>query len=89
MSDIELDKVQQFNNERDAALRSLDKETILAHYEKWGGSEIETLRSLSEKGFWGGMHRARVNIRSLTREEREFSLKWLQDNGFKGDHIED
>ncbi len=69
-------RVAQYVRERDEALLALDEAMIKAFAKRWG------LRfELSWLGFWGGVHKARANITTFPRAEREKSLAWLAAHG--------
>lgn len=62
--------------ERDQALRSLDREQITAYLRHYNLA-IPT----DEWVFWAGVHKAILCLPSATREERIRSLRWLIDHG--------
>lgn len=68
---------KQFIKERDEALLSLDKEKIIAFYEKWG-----VPYSKSDKVFWGTVYKCIYHIQSATYKQRVDAKIWLINNGF-------
>lgn len=64
--------------DRDEALGSLDEAKIRAYAAKYGEAA-----SMSDDPlvFWGGVHFARTNIRTLPMEQRTLSKRWLRDHG--------
>ena len=75
-----------FIKERDAMLLSMDKQTVLDFMRKWNDpDEVAKAESLSERGFWAGVHKARAGTTSLPMSERIKSKFWLRQNGFKVD----
>lgn len=70
--------IDNFIKERNEALLSLDKKNIIAYCKKYG---VEV--TSDEKIFWAGIHKAILQIKSITPEQRERSEKWLQEHGFK------
>jgi hypothetical protein len=67
-----------FVGERNAALRSLDRNKIEAYARKYGINLPK-----DEIVFWAGIHKARLQITSFTEEEREVSRRWLKEHGFR------
>jgi hypothetical protein len=72
------DMVKQFVAERDVALLSLDEQIIRTHNQKWG---VQTPSNLNV--FWISIHKARTACRSLPREARMLSKKWLNARGYQ------
>lgn len=70
--------IHEFVKERDEALLSLDKERILKFTRKYG-VQLPT----TDKGFWGGVHKAILHLESATDEQKEYSKQWLLQNNFK------
>jgi hypothetical protein len=71
----------QYRAERDAVLRSLDVEQLIAHFIKWK-------RPVPHE--WGGpnvalavMHRARLALPSFTYAEKLSSAQWLVAHHYK------
>lgn len=72
-----LDKTRQ---ERNAALLSMDRETIIAWAEKTGGMPPAILKD--EELFWVGVHKVRTLLSDLPAEARRESKTWLEDRGY-------
>jgi hypothetical protein len=70
-----------FIQDRDDALRSLDKDTILAYMKKYN---IDWIPS-TEEVFWAGIHKSRLAINSFSKEEKKISMDWLTKHGYKHD----
>jgi len=71
-------EIQQFVADRNAALSSLDEQAIRAFGKKWGARLPPDAPT-----FWAGVHKARLEIVSLSEEAKEISRTWLRENGFK------
>ena len=71
--------MQKFIKERDEALLSLNKEKIMSYMKKYNIDATPTNDSV----FWSGIHKAIISLRSATKEQKNKSLKWLKENGFK------
>jgi len=69
---------RSFVSERNAALRSLDKEKILAYAKKY---QIELPRE--EEIFWAAVHKARLEITAMESAEKEVSRQWLKEHGYE------
>lgn len=67
--------MKTFVAERDAALLSMDKDTLLAYGNKWGVDW--KLVPGEEQWFWASVHMARTGAKSLPMEARIESKKWL------------
>lgn len=59
--------------ERDAAMLSMDEQTIRAYYRKYNGQEAPANMDV----FWRMVHKARTAIRTFPMEERQLSKRWL------------
>jgi hypothetical protein len=59
--------------ERDAAMLSMDEQTIRAYYRKYNGREAPTDMEV----FWRMVHKARTAIRTFPMQERQRSKRWL------------
>lgn len=70
--------MKKFIKERNEALLSLDKQKILAYFDKY---EIERIEG--EELFWLTIHKSILGIEGITKEQRERSVKWLTDRGYK------
>jgi hypothetical protein len=68
--------LEAFVRERDTALRSLDREQILAYLRRYN-----LAMPTDEWVFWAGVHKAILCLSTATREERQRSLRWLFDHG--------
>lgn len=66
-------------DERDEALRSLDKAKIMAYARKYNVQLPD-----DEMIFWAEIHKARTCITTFTAEEKKLSYDWLIQHGFKG-----
>lgn len=74
-------RVRQSIKERDEALKSLDKDKIIAYCKKYSVRLPED----NENVFWAAVHKARLQILASTPEERAYSLEWLLGHGFSAD----
>jgi hypothetical protein len=66
-------RMKQFVKERDHALLSMDKPTLLAYFAKWSDKQPP----VDEKVFWASVHMARTGAQSLPMFERAASKRWL------------
>jgi hypothetical protein len=66
-----------FVRDRNAALLSLDTETICAFAKKYGAA----LPPSSDPVFWFAVHKARTGARSLPEAARRESIAWLKERG--------
>lgn len=71
------DKIAEFVKERDAALRSMDLDTLLSFCLAY---EINIPDD--KNVFLAGMHKARLGIIAFSETEKEVSRQWLLANGF-------
>ncbi len=80
----ELDKqIAEYCDERDAMLRSLDIKEFNKFYKKY--------KFLTPKGGWADpvlvplimMHKIRLQITSMTEEEKKVSREWLLSRGYQ------
>jgi hypothetical protein len=80
-----LTEMQQFLADREAALRSLDKPTILAYFRRWGETAMadRAERAADDTTFWAGIHRARLSLACFTEDEQRISREWLVAHGFQ------
>lgn len=75
--------------DREAALRSLDKLTLLAYYRKYGEHKIAERweqaapDSRIDRTTWAGIHKARLTLDCFTEAEKNLSRMWLWNHGFK------
>lgn len=76
---IEMDKkiVEDFVKERNEALLSLDKEKIIAFMGNWAVDVPQ-----NDLVFWAMVHKAIVNLREATKEQKDKSFAWLLEIGF-------
>jgi len=73
-----MDNLDEFLADREAALLSMDEETIMAYVQKYDVYLPE------DKGvFWASVHMARVVLRPLPMFERAASKRWLIENGLE------
>ena len=72
------ERYAQFEEERDAALLSLDRVMIKAYAAKYNVKLPD-----NELDFWAGIHKARIQIDDFSDEVKEVSRQWLQENGYK------
>jgi hypothetical protein len=70
---------KRFVRERDAALKSLSVDRILAVYAKYGSPQPAPEREIIEIA----MHKARLVVTSMTDEERRLSRDWLLQRGYQ------
>lgn len=75
----QLQTLEQFMEDRDAALLSLNKDKIVSYGRRWG---VRFPSSSSEKAFWAKVHKARICLAYFPESERELSRNWLKNNGF-------
>lgn len=68
--------IRKFVQERNEALGSLDEGKIKAYMKKYGCDDIP------EPYFWPSIHKARLQIGSLSEEEKEISREWLMEHGY-------
>lgn len=74
------DELQQFLNERNEALLSLDEAKIRAYMDKWSGPDYP-LNKASPEVFWRAVHKAITGCISLPLEFRMKSKAWLDERG--------
>lgn len=72
--------IEQFKKDRDGALRSLNKQQIIAYCRKYGAHYPE-----NDLVFWAAVHKARIAIKNFSETEKAVSRKWLLRHGFKSD----
>lgn len=68
-------EIEQFVEERNEALFSLDKQTILKFARKYN-----VPFPTSEKGFWGGVYKAILGINDTPEDIQKITKKWLKEN---------
>lgn len=73
------DQIKAFVAARNAALMSLDEQTIRAFFRKWNGRDLPT----NEFTFWGSVHKAITGATDLPIELRRKSKAWLDSNGLR------
>lgn len=77
---------KEYNIERDAILRSLDVDAAIALMvkanSKHGALEVLTF---SRKSILAGLHKARLQTKTISLEEKATSMAWLAANGFNFD----
>ncbi len=69
---------KQFVKDRDSAMRSLDETKILEYCRKYG-----VPIPANETLFWCGIHKARIQLNSITEDEKQISRQWLNEHGFQ------
>jgi hypothetical protein len=74
------DEIKKFVSERNAALQSLDEQTIRAFFRKWTGREMT---DADPNVFWGAIHKAITGATDLPIELRRKSKAWLDAHGLK------
>lgn len=74
-----MSNIKDFVKDRDEALLSLDKEKIIKFSKKYG---IPYTTS-NETVFWAGIHKAIIQLKSATNEQKLNSVNWLTEHGFK------
>lgn len=74
--------INNFVSDRDDALLSLDEEKIRSFMMKYKIGEPK-----NDLEFWAGVHKAIVNIKSATDEQKERSRCWLVEHGFESDIV--
>ncbi len=74
------EKMKQFVKDRNKAILSLDKDKIMKYITKY--NKDASIPS-EEIVFWAGVHKAILGIISATEEQKEYSRKWLRENGFR------
>lgn len=70
-----MDTIRKCVQERNEALGSLDEAKIKAYMKKYGCD-------IPEPYFWPSIHKARLQIGSLSEEEKELSRTWLIEHGY-------
>ena len=70
---------EQFRADKLEALRSLDREKILAYSRKY---KAGLHKASTEDVFWAAVHKARVGTSGMTPAEIYTSIKWLRHHGF-------
>ena len=74
------DDIKKFVSERNAALQSLDEQTIRAFFRKWNGREMT---DADPNVFWGAIHKAITGATDLPIELRRKSKSWLDAHGLR------
>ena len=70
-------ELTRFIQGRNQVLLELDEKAIRAYYAEWGvPCPTEALV------FWAGVHKARVQIKAMPKEEKAASIAWLAEHGF-------
>ncbi len=83
------ERIAAYTRERDAVLLDPDLNRLRAHLAKWG--RPDALRA-SDEVMRAAWHKGRSGARSLPREERRKSARWLEEKGmshFAGDGVEE
>lgn len=70
--------IEEFAQERNEALLSLDKKKIKSHMKKY---QVR-FEPENETVFWAGVHKAIIGINSATSEQKQKSRDWLIAHGF-------
>lgn len=74
---LNADYIERYVKERDKLLHNIDVKKYKRFCKKWGiphsNNDLVCLAS---------MHKARLGVTSMTKEEVEASKKWLTENGF-------
>lgn len=79
---MKTDDINQFIQERNAALLSLDEAKIRAYMEKYSGPDYP-LNKATPEVFWRAVHKAITGCPSLPWEFRMKSKAWLDERGSK------
>lgn len=74
-----MNMMEEFIEDRNEALLSLNKEHLLAFMRKW---EISFPCS-TESVWWAAVHKARLSVPSFSEEVKEISRNWLLTHEFK------
>lgn len=75
-----LDLILQFTKERDEAVLTLDKDTIISFCQKY-----QVPIPKKELSFWAGIHKTICQIPSASPEQKKMSEAWLIEHGFNID----
>lgn len=70
--------VQEYQTDLATALRSFDKEELIAFFTKY---KMPT--PSNDQTFWARVHKMRLGSPEFTEEEKQFSRAWLSSHGFK------
>jgi hypothetical protein len=76
---------EQFVADRDKALLSLNRATILAYLRKYDPAAAKRQAKVSKEVFWGGVHKARTAATSLPMTARTSSKVWLAMRGLRSE----
>jgi hypothetical protein len=68
--------LEQYQSELAEVLRAFDKDEILAFFQK---HNIPT--PSSDEVFWSAVHKMRMALPGMTKEEKAFSKEWLRSYG--------
>lgn len=71
--------IEDFKLARNAALLSMDEQTIRTFFREYNGKDLPT----NQLTFWGSVHKAVTGCTDLPIEFRRKSKKWLTENGLK------
>jgi hypothetical protein len=71
-------QMAEFVADRDDALRSMDKATIVSFSNRW---LIGLPTELGDDIFWAAVHRARLMCNSFSEQEKKVSTDWLLEHG--------
>ncbi len=86
---VSTESIAAYVRDRDAALRSLDAERIVAFVKQYGlDGEMPQLADPTHRSFWPAIHKARAQLRTFSHEEREASNAWLREHGYREEVIE-
>src|SRR5262245_9950806 len=78
----DMKSIAEFVKERDAALLTLNRDVILAMYQKWADDDdYNRMFNARDEVFWASVHKARTAATSLPLEARHASKTWLSARG--------
>jgi hypothetical protein len=74
-----MSRIKAFNRERDAMLRALDEDAFDKFAREWSVPQPAQWKPLAKLA---AMHKARLQIKSFSAQEKATSRAWLAANGF-------
>ena len=77
LSTQQMDELERFKRERNAALLSLNEAVLRRFFMRWNGNEGPE----DPEVFWRAVHKARTGCRDLPIEVRRSSKAWLNERG--------